>query len=74
MEKKKAGILFADDRQKSNTNALPIAMAVIGASVVLMAVMLLVNDKKSTKDNNGNYEVENYDVVGNMPYIFGAGE
>jgi len=56
-----------------NNIVLPIAMAVIGASVVFMAVMLLVNDKGSVKDA-GNYEVENYDVVGNMPFIFGAGE
>jgi hypothetical protein len=72
MNKDKFGFSFQDDRQKSNA-VLPIAMVVIGASVVLMAVMLLVNEKKNSKEN-GSYEVENYDVVGNMPYIFGAGE
>jgi len=73
MNKDKAGFSFQDGQQKSSGNVLPIAMAVIGASVVLMAVMLLVNEKKNPKEN-GSYEVENYDVVGNMPYIFGAGE
>ena len=61
-------------QNKSNNLVLPMAMAVIGASVVLMAVMLLVNDKKGGKDHYGSYDVENYDVVGNMPFIFGAGE
>ena len=61
-------------QNKSNNLVLPMAMAVIGASVVLMAVMLLVNDKKSGNEKYGSYDVENYDVVGNMPFIFGAGE
>ena len=56
-----------------NNIALPIAMAVVGASVVLMAIMLFMNDKGDGRDA-GNYDVENYDVVGNMPFIFGAGE
>jgi hypothetical protein len=61
-------------QSKSNNLVLPLTMAVIGASVVLMAVMLLVNDKKSGNEKYGSYDVENYDVVGNMPFIFGAGE
>ena len=73
MKKDKVDFSYTNERQKSNANVLPIAMAVIGASVVLMAVMLLVNENKNAKDN-GNYEVENYDVVGNIPFIFGAGE
>jgi len=59
---------------KSSINiGLPLAMGVMAASVVLMAIMLLVNDKGDGRDG-GNYDVENYDVVGNMPFIFGAGE
>jgi len=61
-------------QNKSNNLVLPLTMAVIGASVVLMAVMLLVNDKKDGKEKYGSYDVENYDIVGNMPFIFGAGE
>jgi len=73
MKKDKAEFSNANGQQKSNANVLPIAMAVIGASVVLMAVMLLINERREAKEN-GNYDVENYDVVGNIPFIFGAGE
>ena len=59
--------------EKTANIALPVSFAILGASVVLMAVMLLSGDKTNNKEN-GNYDVENYDVVGNQPFIYGIAE
>ena len=56
-------------RDGANKIVLPVTLAIVGASAVLMAVMLLTSEKKSDNDE-GNYDVENYDVVGNTPYIY----
>ena len=54
---------------KSTKVVLPVTMAVLGASLMVMAVMLLTKEKGKTKDN-GTYEIENYDVVGDIPFIY----
>ena len=50
--------------------ALPVTMVIVGASLMVMAVMMMTKDK-SKRGENGSYEVENYDVVGNnIPLIY----
>ena len=54
--------------------ALPVTFAILGASVVLMAVMLLSGSGRHNRKEKGSYDVENYDVVGNQPFIYGIAE
>ena len=63
------------EQEKTTNVVLPVTFAILGASVVLMTMMLLSNDNKNNNNKeNGSYDVENYDVVGNQPFIYGIAE
>jgi hypothetical protein len=60
---------YSHDKKRDTKMVLPVTMAIIGASVVVMAIMLLSKDKPKTAENGG-YDVENYDIVTNQPFIY----
>jgi hypothetical protein len=60
---------YNHEESRSTKMVLPVTMAIIGASVVVMAIMLLTKDKGKISEN-GSYDVENYDIVDNQPFIY----
>jgi hypothetical protein len=60
---------YIHEHSQSRKIALPLTLAVLGASVMVMAVMLFTAEKPNTSEN-GSFDVENYDIVGNKPFIY----
>jgi hypothetical protein len=60
---------YSYGQSKTNKVVLPVTLAILGASAMLMAVMLITSENTS-KSENGSYDVENYDIVGNRPFIY----
>ena len=57
------------NRSRTSKVVLPVTMAILGASVIIMAVMLMTDEQKNNRED-GSYDVENYDVVANIPFIY----
>jgi hypothetical protein len=60
---------YSFEQSRTSKVVLPVTLAILGASVVIMAVMLITNENNKSNDD-GSYDVENYDIVGNMPFIY----
>ena len=63
--------IITEDKKKIDKLMLPIALTVLGIGALTIAVILAsrANDKKRMAED-GNYDVENYDVVKGKPFIF----
>jgi hypothetical protein len=69
MKRQKTVPPYIQAKTKTHRAVLPVTMAIVGASMVVMAVMLFSIDK-SNKGDAKDHDVENYDIVGNKPFIF----
>ncbi len=61
------------EQSRTHKIVLPMTLAILGASVGLMAVMLITSENKPETQNERS-DVENYDIVGNQPFIYGICE